>query len=61
MRDGRASRYAELQVTRHFSFPRGASSCQDLFSQAALCGSYVPASNAFVFVNRAAPNGMAKP
>lgn len=31
-------RYAELQVTSHFSFLRGASSCEDLFSQAALCG-----------------------
>ena len=30
--------YAELQVTSHFSFLRGASSCEDLFSQAALCG-----------------------
>ena len=32
------SRYAELQVTSHFSFLRGASSPEDLFSQAALCG-----------------------
>ena len=31
------ARYAELQVTSHFSFLRGASSCEDLFSQAALC------------------------
>ncbi len=31
-------RYAELQVTSHFSFLRGASSPEDLFSQAALCG-----------------------
>src|ERR1700688_4746387 len=32
------SRYAELQVTSHFSFLRGASSCEDLFAQAALLG-----------------------
>ncbi len=32
------TRYAELQVTSHFSFLRGASSPEDLFSQAALCG-----------------------
>src|SRR5262245_7394884 len=31
-------RYAELQVTSHFSFLRGASSCEELFAQAALCG-----------------------
>ena len=31
-------RYAELQVTSHFSFLRGASSCDELFSQAAVCG-----------------------
>jgi error-prone DNA polymerase len=30
--------YAELQATSHFSFLRGASSCEELFSQAALCG-----------------------
>ncbi len=30
--------YAELQVTSHFSFLRAASSCEDLFTQAALCG-----------------------
>jgi error-prone DNA polymerase len=29
------SRYVELQVTSHFSFLRGASSCEDLFAQAA--------------------------
>ncbi|MGB3388604.1 MAG: error-prone DNA polymerase, partial [Pseudaminobacter sp.] len=34
---GRA-RYAELQVTSHFSFLRGASSCEELFAQAALLG-----------------------
>ena len=28
-------RYAELQVTSHFSFLRGASSCDVLFAQAA--------------------------
>jgi len=33
-----ASRYVELQATSHFSFLRGASSCEELFSQAALCG-----------------------
>jgi error-prone DNA polymerase len=31
-------RYAELQVTSHFSFLHGASSCEQLFSQAAVCG-----------------------
>ncbi|MCO5081372.1 MAG: error-prone DNA polymerase [Rhizobiaceae bacterium] len=31
-------RYAELQVTSHFSFLRGASSCEELFAQAAACG-----------------------
>ena len=38
MSRGAAGRYAELQVTSHFSFLRGASSPEDLFSQAALCG-----------------------
>ncbi|RWQ81916.1 MAG: error-prone DNA polymerase [Mesorhizobium sp.] len=33
-----APRYAELQVTSHFSFLRGASSCDDLFAQAAALG-----------------------
>ena len=33
-----APRYAELQVTSHFSFLRGASSCEDLFARAALLG-----------------------
>src|SRR5262249_26657057 len=32
------SRYAELQATTHFSFLRGASSCEELFAQAALLG-----------------------
>src|SRR3984885_3620200 len=32
------SGYAELQVTSHFSFLRGASSCEELFSRAALIG-----------------------
>ena len=31
-------RYAELQVTSHFSFLRGASSCEELFAQAAHFG-----------------------
>ncbi|MBB2974362.1 error-prone DNA polymerase [Mesorhizobium sp. RMAD-H1] len=31
-------RYAELQVTSHFSFLRGASSCEELFAQASLMG-----------------------
>lgn len=31
-------RYAELQATSHFSFLRGASSCEELFAQAALSG-----------------------
>ncbi|TIQ24578.1 PHP domain-containing protein, partial [Mesorhizobium sp.] len=33
-----ATRYAELQVTSHFSFLRGVSSCEELFAQAALLG-----------------------
>ncbi len=33
-----AIRYAELQVTSHFSFLRGASSCEELFAQAARLG-----------------------
>ncbi|WP_369062246.1 error-prone DNA polymerase [Caulobacter sp. 73W] len=33
-----SARYIELQTTSHFSFLRGASSCEELFSQAALCG-----------------------
>ena len=32
------SRYAELQATSHFSFLRGASSCEELFAQAATLG-----------------------
>jgi error-prone DNA polymerase len=32
------SHYAELQVTTHFSFLRGASSCEELFAQAAVLG-----------------------
>lgn len=31
-------RYAELQVTSHFSFLRGASSAEELFAQAHACG-----------------------
>ena len=31
-------RYAELQLTSHFSFLRGASSAQELFATAALMG-----------------------
>lgn len=31
-------RYAELQTTSHFSFLRGASGCDELFAQAAVCG-----------------------
>jgi error-prone DNA polymerase len=34
----RMTRYAELQVTTHFSFLRGASGCEELFAQAALLG-----------------------
>ena len=30
--------YAELQVTSHFSFLRGASSCEELFATAAVLG-----------------------
>lgn len=33
-----APRYVELQVTSHFSFLRGASSCEELFAQAAVAG-----------------------
>ncbi|WP_312144761.1 error-prone DNA polymerase [Brevundimonas sp.] len=33
-----APRYVELQCASHFSFLRGASSCEELFSQAAACG-----------------------
>ncbi|KQQ85672.1 error-prone DNA polymerase [Aureimonas sp. Leaf324] len=33
-----APRYVELQVTSHFSFLRGASSCEELFATAALMG-----------------------
>jgi error-prone DNA polymerase len=33
-----ALRYAELQVTSHFSFLRGASSCEELFAAAAVLG-----------------------
>jgi error-prone DNA polymerase len=32
------ARYVELQTTTHFSFLRGASSCEELFAQAALLG-----------------------
>ncbi|WP_182422071.1 error-prone DNA polymerase [Aureimonas sp. ME7] len=32
------ARYAELQVTSHFSFLRGASSCEELFATASLMG-----------------------
>ena len=32
------ARYVELQCASHFSFLRGASSCEELFSQAAVCG-----------------------
>jgi error-prone DNA polymerase len=33
-----AARYAELQCTSHFSFLRGASSCEELFAQTAVLG-----------------------
>jgi error-prone DNA polymerase len=33
-----ATRYVELQCTSHFSFLRGASSCDELFAQAATLG-----------------------
>jgi error-prone DNA polymerase len=32
------ARYVELQATSHFSFLRGAASCEQLFSQANVCG-----------------------
>lgn len=35
---GDAPQYVELQVTTHFSFLRGASSCEELFAAAALLG-----------------------
>ena len=31
-------RYVELECASHFSFLRGASSCEELFGQAAVCG-----------------------
>ena len=37
-RTGSGARYTELQVTSHFSFLRGASSCDELFAQAAHLG-----------------------
>ena len=37
------TRYAELQVTTHFSFLRGASSCEELFVRAAELGIEAPA------------------
>ena len=33
-----SSRYVELQCASHFSFLRGASACEELFAQAAVCG-----------------------
>jgi error-prone DNA polymerase len=36
--DSNTPRYAELQVSSHFSFLRGASSCEELFAQAAHLG-----------------------
>jgi error-prone DNA polymerase len=33
-----APRYAELQCTSHFSFLRGASSCEELFAEASQLG-----------------------
>ena len=33
-----AARYAELQCSSHFSFLRGASSCEELFAEAAALG-----------------------
>src|SRR6266446_4937144 len=33
-----SARYVELQCTSHFSFLRGASSCEELFAQAAVLG-----------------------
>ena len=38
MNDAVRMRYAELQVTSHFSFLRGVSSCDELFGQAAMLG-----------------------
>ncbi|WP_312084823.1 error-prone DNA polymerase [Brevundimonas sp.] len=38
MNASRPLRYVELQCASHFSFLRGASSCEELFSQAAVCG-----------------------
>ena len=32
------ARYIELQCTSHFSFLRGASSCEELFAQATMLG-----------------------
>jgi hypothetical protein len=50
-----SGRYIELQVTSHFSFLRGASSCEELFAQAALLGIEALASS----VGTCSPRGPA--
>jgi error-prone DNA polymerase len=50
-----SSRYAELQVTSHFSFLRGASSCEELFAHAALIG-----IEALAVVDRNSPAGIVR-
>jgi hypothetical protein len=49
-------RYAEIQVTSHFSFLRGASSCEELFAQAALLG-----IEALAIVDRNSLAGVVRP
>ena len=49
-------RYAELQVTSHFSFLRGASSCEELFATAAVMG-----VEALAIVDRNSLAGIVRP
>jgi DNA polymerase III alpha subunit len=50
-----AVRYAELQCTTHFSFLRGASSCEDLFAKAAQLG-----LEALAITDRNSPAGIVR-
>ena len=50
-------RYAELQVTSHFSFLRGASSCEELFAAAAIMRIEALAVSQLVGGRRASPRG----
>jgi error-prone DNA polymerase len=47
------TRYAELEVTTHFSFLRGASSCEEFFAQAALEALAVTDRNSLAGIVRA--------